>query len=746
MSRCAAWATGRGFTLAAATAIALASTTRADDAGGVLAGIGGVHRTGAWTPLAIPLGETAKQARAWVSDPDGQFVGSPPMAGGDGDPDGVARACVRPGRPVARLAVERRLAGDSSGAATEARPADSAVPLPGTTVASTTPLVLVHGELPAAASALRLVAGERTPAMAVRLTAAPIPPRLTPRDLDAFDEAIVCGSGLASLPRDVVTAIDGWVRGGGRLVFIAGESALAVAASGTPAADWLPGTEPRLASLRRFGGLEAFARAGGLAARWPPEGAAVPRFAASRSPVGLVEVFEGSATEQPLVVRRAHGLGTITWLGLDIDADWAVGWPGCDRLLAALLGGGGTADEGLASLESARPRVPDLAGQLRVALDSFPPPHAARGVPFEILAGLGVIYALALYPLDWWLVSRSGRPWLAWLTLPALAGGLTAASWSVGDLWGHRAPPRCREAAVVDIDVANGGVRGSAWLAVGSPANGVIAVGVEAAPGFVVKAADAAVSWFADGGTGFGGVDAATAHPSLAADDYAYAADLAALTGVPIAAASSRLFEASWTATSTTPAASSTLLRDARGLVRGTFAHHLPVALRECRLLHAGWLYDIGDLEPGETFDTDTGRGPRSLAAELTRRAAVGDRDRAQRWDTTDADVTRILEVAGFHAAAGGPGYTGLEAGRLRRLDLSPLLTVDRAILVARAPTGVRGTAWDVRLSQDGSPPLTLAAEAADAGTLVRLVIPLPEASAAADEPAPVPPPTKEAP
>jgi len=751
MSGRAERATGRGFVLAAALA-AVAATARGDDAGGVLAGIGGVHRTGFWTPLVIPRAADAKPTRAWVTDPDGQFVGSPPAAAVADDPEGAARACVRPGRPATRLAVVASAAVDSvaaigaeqNAAGNAARPADSGVLLPGVTAASTTSLVLVHGELPSAAAALRLIAGERQPATAVRLTAAPIPPRLTPRDLDAFDEAIVCGSEVASLRRDVVAAIDGWVRGGGRLVLIAGESALAVASSGTPAADWLPGTEPRLTSLRRFGSLEAFARTGGLATRCPPEGAAVPRFAARRSPAGVVAVFEGSATEQPLVVRRGHGLGTITWLGLDIDAAWAAGWPGCDRLLAALLGGGVAADEDLTSPDSGRPRVPNLAGQLRVALDTFPPPNAPRGVPFEVLAGLGVLYALALYPFDWWLVSRSGRPWLGWLTLPALAGGLTAASWSVGDLWGHRAPPRCRAAAVVDIDVVGGGVRGAAWLAVGSPGNDVVDVGVEAAPGFPVTAADAAMSWFADGGTGFGGIDAATAHPSLAATDYAYGDSLAALCGVPVAAASSRLFEAAWTAASSEPTASSTLVRDARGLVHGTFSHRLPFTLRECQLLHAGWLYDIGDLEPGEIFDTEAGRGPRSLSAALTRRTTVGDRDRAQRWNPAELDVARILEVAGLHAAAGGTGYTGLDAGRLGRLDLSPLLAVDRAVVVARAPPGVRGTAWHVRLRPTAAAPLSLVPEAADAGTLVRLVIPLPEASAG--EPAPVPPPTEEAP
>jgi hypothetical protein len=735
MNWCAGPLTERGPVMALFIALAMTATVRSDEA--VVAGIGGVHRTGYWTPLAIRVsGGRVDPVRAWVADADGQLVGSPPLEGEAGAADGVARACVRPGRPAARLAIEPLAAAAGSGPQL-GRAAETAVPLPGTTVPSTTPLMLVHGDLPAAAAALRLVAGERTPATVVQLAAAPIPPGLTPRDLDAFDEALICGREVARLSRDTLTAIDGWIRGGGRLVFIAGESAVEVAARGSPAADWLPGTEPRLVRLGRFGSLEAFARSGGLAGRSPPQGVQVPRFSMPTTPAGLVEVFEGSPAEQPLVIRRAHGLGTITWLGLDIDTAWAAAWPGCDRLIAAVLGGRAAPEDSLAVADSGRPRVPDLAGQLRVALDTFPAPNAARGVPFEILASLGLLYALALYPLDWWLVSRSGRPWLSWLTLPALAGGFTVAAWGIGGLWGHHAPPRCRVAELLDIDAVGGLVRGSAWLAASSPANATLDVSSAAAAALPVTGVDAAVSWFADGGTGFGGVDAATAHPSLAAHDYAYGDTLADLVGVPIAAASSRLFEASWTATAATPPASSTLVRDARGLVRGTLVNHLPFALRECRLLHAGWLYDVGDFEPGATYDTETGRGPRSLAAAVTRRIAVGDRDRAQRWDTASLDAARILEVAGFHAAAGGPGYTAIEPGRLRRLDLSPLLAVDRAILVGLAPAGVRGTDWMIRFRGDHAKPLAVAPEAADSATLVRIVVPLSEGQ---DRPAPPPP------
>ncbi|MFM8292836.1 MAG: hypothetical protein ACKOC4_14225, partial [Planctomycetia bacterium] len=242
---------------------------------------------------------------------------------------------------------------------------------------------------------------------------------------------------------------------------------------------------------------------------------------------------------------------------------------------------------------------------------------------------------------------------------------------------------------------------------------------------------DATVSWFADAGTGFGAIDATVPHPTLAAADYTYADTLAALGGVPVAAESSRLFEAGWSGT-TGRTMTADLVRDAQGTLRGRFAHHLPFTLRGCRLAHGGWLYDVGDLAPDEWHDLASGRGPRSLAGALTRREAIKEREAAARWDRSGTDLGRILEVAGFHAAAGGRTYTGLDSGRLARLDLSPLLPLDRAVLVGTATDPAPGwtTPWrvgDSGAASAGVPPC--------AARLYRIVIPLsapPAATAAA--------------
>lgn len=702
-------------------------------------GVDGVYRNGAWTSLRVqPADQQTGCLRAWVEDADGQWVGSPPVSlGPPGESTGSVTFSIRPGRPGAGVRIES-LPAEFSFAQPPSPAAAGMVELQAGSgeVSSATPLVLIVGVLPAAAGAMRLVTNDDARRPVVVVLEAATSPLTNWRELDGYEAAIVCGSQVASLSTETLAAIDGWVERGGRLVFAAGDSALGIAVGDSLAAGWLPGSGPRRVPLKRLGAVEAYARAGGLAARVPPAGIEVPRFEAGGS-VGVVDAFEGTtAADLPLVIRRAYGLGTITWVGLDIDAPWCGGWPGCDRLVAALLGGR-VEQETAAAPEDLSRRVPDLAGQLRIALDCFETTGAAsRPVPFEIIALLGILYALALYPLDWWLVSRSGRPWLAWVSLPLLAGGFTALAWGVGGLWGRDAPAQARTAEVLDFDAADGLVRCSTWAAVRSPTNGQLAVAVTTRPGVALHSVDGAVSWFADAGAGFGGVDAVVAHPSLAASDYTYAATLAELRGVPIAAASSRLFEAGWTGQAAAAVASSTLVRDPRGLLVGAVTHHLPFPLEDCWLLHAGWLYDAGRMAGGDTFDPEQGRGPRSLAAALTRRTAKWEADRAERWNTGDTDVGRILQLAGLHAAAGGSGYTLLEAGRLGRLDLSPLLLVDRAILIGRAPAGSRGTAWKLEFgtgqgatSQTGPEPTrNLEAAAADGASLVRIVIPVPTA------------------
>ena len=686
----------------------------------VAAGFGGRWKIGSWTPLVVSATggglEAGQEVRLWAEDDDGQFVRSPAVRATQVGDRVEARLCVRFGRPSGRYRVEVTSPGGGA-ATTEDRLVDPIV--------STDHVIVAYGDLPSVARAARLVDRDRGSTTVVVSDTPPYAASESQRNFDAADAIVISGHAATRLPVDVREGLDAWVRDGGSLVFVCGASAAEAAATGSPVSGWLPGAFEKLVRLRRLGPIEAYARAGGLVDRVPPDGLPVPRFAGPTPGIVLVSAVEAGGG--PVVARWAHGLGTVTWLGLDLDAEPLRGWSGCDTLLAAALGG--RSRGGLDQRSSEQAGMPDMAGQLHAALDTFPAAatsadQATAGrkvspVPFEVIAGLGLLYVLCLYPLDWWFVSKQGRPWIAWLTLPILAAGFTAAAWGLKGQWGGGREAIARTADVIDVDAGSGHIRGMSWLAVLSPVNDRLTVAVEGATGTACADRQAAVTWWGVAGRGFGGLDAAVGHPSLAAADYGYGGSLAALDDVPIAAAASRLFEAEWSGCADVPVVTSSLALTSQATLAGAVSHHLPFPIENCRLLHAGWLYDVGTLRPGDRYDTATGRGPRSLASALTRRAAAKDRETALTWDPTNADVARIIEVAAFQGAAGGTAYTGLDAGRLGRLDLSPLLAVDRAVLVGTVAEGVPASRWDIG---GGAGPM---AAAAAAPPLCRIVIPL---------------------
>jgi len=669
-------------------------------------GFEGVYRTGSWTPLVFSDPST-RPAMVWVEDPDGQPVGYPPV---DDPTGGGTRFRVRFGRPTGEVVIDD----GSLGRVTRRLPPP---------LESTERVLLVVGELPSAERAARLLQKEDGARIRV-VTVNPAKLGASGLDYDGADVVVVCGTALSG-PMPVAGAIEGldaWVRRGGRLVFLAGASLQAESIREGPAGAWIPGPTgqaggvARLVPLRRSAAVETYSKAGRPLDRGALVGLEVPLLEETDRLDGVIEAWEGtSPSDLPLVVRRARGFGTVTWIGLDLDQPPFRGWQGTDSLLVQLLGGrvekAGRAGE-------VNRRSLDLGGQLRMAVDRF---DGVRAVPFEVVAGLSLLYIVCLFPLEWWIVSRGRRPSLAWLTLPAVVVAFTALAGWTADRWKGR-QWRAQRADVVDVDLTGSEVRGSSYLGIWSPENEVINVGMSPSSPLVGQRREGAVSWFGGNGRGMGAVDSATSHPSLATAPYRTDAAADRLDGVSVAASSSRLFEAEWMAPMVSPVVASTLRRDAQGTITGVLESRLPFPLEQCALFHAGWYYDIGTFLPGGRFDPDIGKGPRTLAAALTHSGTVYDRTQTERWRLDETDIGRILEVAGFHAAAGGDAYTALEAGRLERIDLSALLPIDRAVLVGRGPVA---TVWSYGSDADSGGQGVTDATASGAGAMWRIVIPL---------------------
>jgi hypothetical protein len=731
--------TARGFFFLLATLIgcsSVAAPVTTPSGISVDVGIGGVVRSGFWTPVTVTLPEALVAAPTRLvaietEDPDGQWLRSPAVRPEPVDDDTwAARLLVKRGRRGAdlRVVVLTGAPGRAGGELASAVPSPvlrEAIPLPDE-VESTQELLLVIGSLENAERAVRLAAREDgTRAMVVSATSPqematlPLPIGSGPPGLtyDAIDRAIVCGRTIAAGGREQqLSDLDQWIRDGGELVLLAGMSLPEMIAASPTAAAWLPGQFSRLIPLRQSAALETYARANRPLDRGAIDGLKVPLFASDTPLDGIVEaVVGGAANDPPLVVRRAHGFGRITWIGIDLDTRTFQTWPGTDSLLLELLDTGRISLAGGRTAEVRRSGL-DLAGQLRLAIDRYP---GVSAVPFELIALLGLLYVAALYPLDWWLASRLQQVgWLAWLPLPLLVAAFTAISWGTTTSY-KKSGWQLRTASIIDIDQASGGSRAASYAGVWAADNVHFSLAVSPARTEEEAAVRTAVSWFAAPGRSLGGPDALTPHPSLAATDYHYAKDMSSLDAMPMAAASSRLFEANWTGQISSLPFHSTLERTGQGTLRGTLQSQFSETLDHCVLVHGGWLYDVGTLASGDRFDTTDGRGPRSLGATLTRQQVVKDRSVASRWDADAHDLDRILEIAGLFTAAGGSGYTGLEVGRLARLDLSRLLPMNRAILIGRGPPS---TNWTI----DRRNPAQASPTAADPPTtLWRIVLPV---------------------
>jgi hypothetical protein len=699
----------------------------------VAVGVAGAWRAGSWTPLAVlpasdgmTLGAADAPIHVWAEDPDGAMVRSPPAVIDPSDRTGVGRVSVRIGRPHGRILIEHARLGL----------VERMLPEP---IPSTREVVLVVGELPAIGRVVRQLRDDGPPPVVVSAwgagastgsRAAISAAGAEPRDFDGIDTVVACGRALPATPPEVLAGIDAWVRRGGRLLLCAGVTAAELSAGNWPTADWLPGPVERLVPLRRLAAIESFSRTAGLAMQPDAANLQAPLLANRGVLQAAVEIFEGgSPADFPLAVRRSYGLGTVTWVGLDLDTEPFVGWAGTDTLLVRLLGG--RARDRAAPIVDDRGGPSDMAAQLRRAIETLPMVPGGvptRPVPFAVIIGLGLAYVLCLYPLDWWLTTQATRAassrWLVWLSLPAIVTLFTGAAWLVAERWRLSAPSGVvRSVDIVDLDLAGNLERGRSWAVAWCPDNMRLAVDLTVAPDFA-----GGVSWWADAGAGFGGIDSASPHPPLAGGDYRYGQGLGSLVDVPVAAGANRLFEGGWSgAVDLAGVVESRLVRDAQGALEGTVVHHLPFVLEDCRLVHGGWIYDVGTLEPGRMFDPRDSRGPRSLAGAVTRRGTLGERDLARKWDANDNDVARILEVSGLHAAAGGTAYTRLEPGSLGRLDLSPLLA-ERAILVGLAPVGreAGGGVWSVSaagIPEAGSRGIPLPVE--PAVRLYRIVMPL---------------------
>ncbi|MBX3415124.1 MAG: hypothetical protein KF708_20740 [Pirellulales bacterium] len=562
-------------------------------------------------------------------------------------------------------------------------------------------------------SAMRLQGmadGPRTNAIATFRSANQLPSRWI--GYDGVD-LLVLSTSDATLFRPLatdsaqVTALDEWVKRGGNLLMFVGSQAPEILAVGAPLARFAPGEFVEMVPMPNLAPLEEYAEDTNSPivpphARNEVRRIQVPRLAHVE---GDVEASAGS--DLPLVVRRAYGLGQITFVAIDLDRAPFSNWGARDKFVSRLMGyptrAPQSADDSLTMLSGQS--YGDIAAALRSVLDAF---EGVRIAPFWFVAMLVFGYIVLIGPVDYFLVRHVfKRMELTWITFPAMVltisvGAYALAFWMKGDQL------LVNQIDLLDVDVATGQMRGTSWWNVFSPTSS--SYDVKIAPvlpnGETTDKAEELVSWMGAIGSSLGGAYSSAGDPPLWARPYAFAPQLDEMLGVPIQVWSTKSFTSQWNLTDEVgqQVIESSLRYENSDVLAGTIRSRLKMSLTDCVIAHDIWAYPIGKLvaaeegRPGDEIDLSDLAQRR---IRLERWLSQGDRTPAEP-NATGLNVTLtpgVFEINApelvlrmlFFKAAGGDAKLGMVNQYEHRLDLSRNLRPGfrRAILVGRVePTG----------------------------------------------------------
>jgi hypothetical protein len=133
-----------------------------------------------------------------------------------------------------------------------------------------------------------------------------------------------------------------------------------------------------------------------------------------------------------------------------------------------------------------------------------------------------------------------------------------------------------------------------------------------------------------------------------------------------------------------------TQLAEEEGMVVGSVENRTGRTLHNVRLFYGGWGYRLGNLAPGRPLDVGERFVPRRVKTVVIHDAlgaAAPALSEGIVFDSERASTGELLTLMMFYEAAGGLGFAGLPSHYQAYCDLSPLLDVGRAILVAEVDT-----------------------------------------------------------
>ena len=512
---------------------------------------------------------------------------------------------------------------------------------------------------------------------------------------DSADAILMVTSDLERIDRisDVqLDAIETWVKQGGTLILSAASNADRLLSENGRLARFCPGNFVGLGECNNSSRLETFCDSQEQLLPSKDDSIPIVRIEDVRGTV-LVDT-SNAKNRKPLIVKTAFGMGKVIFVTFDLDSPRMTEWIGFPKLVENLISGARTERETTSSTTSQGSSVShfgykDLIGQLRVPLDRF---RDVQFVKFAMIALLIGLYILCIGPGDYFLLRKLFKKMeLTWITFPLVS--LIFCGLAIGISRATRPDTiKINQLEIIDIDTINGEVRGSVWGNLYSPTGQTCSIGLDKSHQLGFEIDSNLITWHGLPGNGLGGMTT-TANPGLLKTNYEQSFQIGEngqtlnteIEDLPLQVSSTKPIFATWWA-SIEPESRVQLNRDPRlTQLRGRVNYKLPFKLKNCRLIFENWAYVLENpLNPGDTFDVQTGTTEKSLRSILTRKVKLKKSDRSENspWDPTDIRVNRIADIMMFYQASGGMAYTNLSHQYHSFTDMTDQLNLHRAILV----------------------------------------------------------------
>ncbi len=512
---------------------------------------------------------------------------------------------------------------------------------------------------------------------------------------DGVDMLMIGGSSipvLESLNENQSQAISNWVHYGGRILLTLGESAPKVLESAPWIKQHLP-FDPSDTVTYDPSAFETYTSS--QSPLDPYEGLKIPR------KVGRV-LITGKTTRRvntPVAAEYVSGLGRVTVVCGDLERPMFAEWPERTALLTRLTGKILIPRKNEQNEISRATAYNDLAGQLRSTMDQFP---SKRSFSFSV-ASLILMGLIALIgPLDFLLVNRLvGRPLLGWFSFPIAAIGLSALLVSQarpanggGAAAEALAPVHCNRIEFVDIDLSANTARGNTMTYVYThPANelGIQTDASDTLDSLSSEVSDLLTAPFGYPGDAFGGIQIAIEDSRLPVFDVDLTKSNEGLRAfvneIPMAPRSSKSFATTFRFTPDLPP-QTIGQRPGSQMLRGSITNPLPVDLLDGMLVYQNGVYPLPTVfRSGDQIGAiEDELLQKNFRFQLSKQKALEETaTQREDWNPARRDsLDRVAEMLMFHEAVGGTRYTSLHHDALSFLDLTPILSEQRCILVGR--------------------------------------------------------------